>query len=333
MPRRPSRDRRPAPPAKNSFRRKPLPLSMELLENRLMPASSALSTVPLTFEPNVGQTDPQVQFLSRGGGYTLFLTPNQAVLELLQQPATTTTPPSANPGGNASNPLGVSTGGVLGNPSASVVRMQFLGAARGPSCGAGSAEQHQQLPARAVVAVVHECRQLRQRRVPEHLSRRERRSSTATPPRCSTTLRWPPGVDPDVIQLNFAGADQVSLDTNGNLVLQSGGGQMTAYAPVVYQTINGVQQSVSGHYVLEGGDKVGFSIGTYDSTQPLVIDPTLSYASFVGGNSDEYGLGVAVDSAGSATLRARSGRPARSQPRPAPTTRRATATGTPSSPN
>ncbi len=73
-----------------------------------------------------------------------------------------------------------------------------------------------------------------------------------------------------------------------------------AQAPVVYQTIDGVQQSVSGHYVLEGGDQVAFSIGSYDPTQPLVIDPTLTYSTYLGGNNNDYGLGVAVDSAGSA---------------------------------
>src|SRR5580693_761467 len=38
--------------------------------------------LPLSFEPNQGQTDPQVQYLSRGNGYTLFLTAGEAVLAL-----------------------------------------------------------------------------------------------------------------------------------------------------------------------------------------------------------------------------------------------------------
>ena len=46
--------------------------------------SSAL--VPLFFEPNRGQTDPKVKFLARGSGYGLFLTADEAVLEL-QPPA------------------------------------------------------------------------------------------------------------------------------------------------------------------------------------------------------------------------------------------------------
>src|SRR5438552_3541482 len=41
--------------------------------------------VPLSFEANQGQTDPRVKFLSRGSGYTLFLTGDEAVLSLSSQ--------------------------------------------------------------------------------------------------------------------------------------------------------------------------------------------------------------------------------------------------------
>src|SRR5438034_4155109 len=41
--------------------------------------------VPLSFEANRGQTDPRVKFLSRGSGYTLFLTGDEAVLSLRSQ--------------------------------------------------------------------------------------------------------------------------------------------------------------------------------------------------------------------------------------------------------
>lgn len=40
---------------------------------------------PLHFEPNQGQTAEQVNFLARGSGYTLFLTPTEAMLTLRQQ--------------------------------------------------------------------------------------------------------------------------------------------------------------------------------------------------------------------------------------------------------
>src|SRR5690349_24446082 len=42
----------------------------------------AYGQLPLSFEANVGQADPQVDFISRGSGYTLFLTPREAMLTL-----------------------------------------------------------------------------------------------------------------------------------------------------------------------------------------------------------------------------------------------------------
>src|SRR5437899_8713458 len=47
--------------------------------------ASAYGKLPLSFEKNAGQTDPQVKFLARGSGYTLFLTSNEAVLRLRAQ--------------------------------------------------------------------------------------------------------------------------------------------------------------------------------------------------------------------------------------------------------
>jgi hypothetical protein len=78
-------------------------LSLDSLENRLclssQPSGTALAEpdaaaqahlsaaygqLPLSFEVNKGQTDPRVNFLTQGAGYTAFLTPTSAVLELQQ---------------------------------------------------------------------------------------------------------------------------------------------------------------------------------------------------------------------------------------------------------
>ncbi len=110
------------------------------------------------------------------------------------------------------------------------------------------------------------------------------------------------GADPGQIQLNFQGADQVSLDPQGNLIIQSGIAQVAAQVPKLYQEIGGIRQAVEGHYVLVNSTTAAFAVGTYDTTVPLVIDPTLTYSTYLGGNSTDFGLGVAVDSAGSAYL-------------------------------
>ena len=58
------------------------PASVKVLPAARVRVHSAYGKVPLHFEANQGQTDPSVQFLSRGRGYTLFLTSTEAVLTL-----------------------------------------------------------------------------------------------------------------------------------------------------------------------------------------------------------------------------------------------------------
>ena len=109
-----------------------------------------------------------------------------------------------------------------------------------------------------------------------------------------------PGADPGVIRMAFTGAESAMLDDQGNLVLQTAGGPVVEQAPVLYQEVDGVRQAVSGQYVLEGNGQVGFAVGSYDRSQPLVIDPVLSYSTYLGGSGDDVGYGIAVDAAGNA---------------------------------
>ena len=88
----------------------------------------------------------------------------------------------------------------------------------------------------------------------------------------------------------FTGAESATLDDQGNLVLQTAGGPVVEQAPVLYQEVGGVRQAVSGQFVLEGNGQVGFAVGSYDPSQPLVIDPILSYSTYLGGSGDDDGL-------------------------------------------
>jgi hypothetical protein len=108
-----------------------------------------------------------------------------------------------------------------------------------------------------------------------------------------------PHANPKTIQLKLAGADQIKIEGNGDLAF-SVQGQITRFQkPVVYQDINGVRHDITGRYRLKG-DSVSFSIGAYDPTQPLMIDPVLSYSTFLGGGSYNNAWGVTVDGSGDA---------------------------------
>jgi hypothetical protein len=108
-----------------------------------------------------------------------------------------------------------------------------------------------------------------------------------------------PGADPRAIRLTFDGMKSASLDRSGNLVLHTSGGNVVEHAPVVYQEVNGQRRAVAGRYVLQGNHQVAFQVGHYDHSKPLVIDPTLSYSTYLGIG---FGYAIAVDSSGSAYM-------------------------------
>ena len=108
-----------------------------------------------------------------------------------------------------------------------------------------------------------------------------------------------PGADPGAIQLAFEGATGVEVNGQGQLVVQTSGGDITWSAPVLYQETPAGRQAVSGQFVVTGPNQVGFAVGAYDPSLPLVIDPTLVYSPYLGG-STTYGDGIAVNAAGDA---------------------------------
>lgn len=107
-----------------------------------------------------------------------------------------------------------------------------------------------------------------------------------------------PGADPNQIALNFQGTESITLDSAGDLVLHTAGGDVVEQAPVVYQTIDGVKQTIAGAYVTQGTNQVGFQLGPYDHSQPLIIDPVVVYSTYLGGSGNDFGNGIAVDSGG-----------------------------------
>lgn len=108
------------------------------------------------------------------------------------------------------------------------------------------------------------------------------------------------GADPRRITLDFRGVDRVRLDAAGKLVLDVQGRSVEFTEPSIYQEHDGARRSVAGTYALRGGGRVGFELGDYDRNRELVIDPTLVFATIVGGGEDDdYGKALAVDSSGS----------------------------------
>jgi hypothetical protein len=246
----------------------------------------AYGQLPLSFEVNQGQADPQVNFLARGSGYALFLTADEAVLSL-QPPAAAG--PSTGQSGAAPSLAAAAT-------APAVVRMRLLGANPAPQVVGQDPQPGVSNyflgndPSQWRTGIAHYGRVIYRGVYPgvdlayygnqQHLE---------------YDFTVAPGADPQSIALAFAGAEGMTLDAQGDLVLQTASGAVVEQAPVMYQEIGGVKTSVAGSYELEGDGRVGFRVGAYDPGRPLVIDPVLDYSTNVGGHA---GNGIAVDSAG-----------------------------------
>jgi hypothetical protein len=242
--------------------------------------TETLRGLPLSFEANDGQTAPQVDFIARGRGYAVFLTPREAVLTLHGS--------ATSNDGHGSAPS-----------STAALRVQLEGANAHPR-GVGL----EKLPGRVNYLLGNDPARWR----------------TTTPTWAKVRYRevYPgidlvyygkqgqleydfvvrPGADPGRVVLGFEGAETVRVDTEGDLLLHVAGGTVRHRKPVIYQEVDGIRRVIAGGYVRKGAHAVGFEVSAYDRRRPLVIDPVLFYSTYLGGADSEEGGGIAVDADG-----------------------------------
>ena len=103
------------------------------------------------------------------------------------------------------------------------------------------------------------------------------------------------GVNPSVIALHFAGAEKISVDAQGALVINFKSGKVTQHLPLAYQTVSGTRQEIAASYKILDAHTAVFALGDYNRNEALVIDPVLSYSSYFGGNLGEIGWAIAVN--------------------------------------
>lgn len=107
-----------------------------------------------------------------------------------------------------------------------------------------------------------------------------------------------PGADPTRIRLKYSGFDRIGLEADGSLLFRFSTGELQEEAPNVYQVLNGKQVSVPCKYEIDQDGTVGFTVQSYDTTQKLIIDPVLSYSTYLGGSGFDAITGIAADSSG-----------------------------------
>jgi hypothetical protein len=245
---------------------------------------AAVGERSLHFEPNLGQTDPQVKFLAHGAEYALFLTSDEAVFSITK-PALSTSPASRRKG---ERPVS----------SSSVLRMRLLGATPHAMQPAEPTQgRSNYFIGRDASKWVKDVQQYSRVNYNELYP-----GVDATFYGHGRTLEFDyivkPGARPEQIALGFADLRGLHTNSSGDLVLDSEAGDLYLKKPVAYQQQDGKRTPVDVHFVARNTNEVGLEIGAYDHNRDLVIDPAIVYSTFLGGSSADAGYGIAVDSTG-----------------------------------
>jgi hypothetical protein len=233
-------------------------------------AATNYARLPTTFEGNVGQTAPSVKFLSRSSGYVVFLTASGMVFSAQSQFV-------ANPGTQANVQLAQNQ-----TQGGAVIQLNLVGANPRPF-----AVGEDQRPG-PVNYFIGRDRSKWHTRVPTY----GKVQSKDVYPGIDLAYYWDPsqleydfevavGANPRQIQFDVKGADSVSVDASGDLILRTEQGALHIKSPVLYQTFNRMKLPISGGFSLKRSTRVGSSLTGYDRTKPLVIDPVLLYSTYL----------------------------------------------------
>ncbi len=241
--------------------------------------------LPLTFEVNQGQVDSQVKFVSRGKGYTAFLTAGGLVLALHSNPAAADQPATGTASGKTPPPATLQFNFLGANQNPVVVGEDPLSGRVNYFIGRDPSKWHTNVPTYGKVRYKNVYPGIDLVYYGNHR-------------RLEYDFVISPGADPSKIQFKILGAKQIDLDADGNLVLQTTSGPLHFASPAIYLESNGTRIPVSGAYAVKDATHIGFQVNPYDQSKPLVIDPLLIYSTYLGGSGNDQPSGIAVDSLG-----------------------------------
>jgi len=246
-----------------------------LTPSRRSHVRQGFGALPAYFEPNQGQTDPQVRYFSRRHGYTLFLTDSGAVMAFRAGSSAAITKQKGLPVHSA-------------GPSITALRMKLLGARPAPEMAADG-----ELPGKSSYFLGNDPSKWH-RNVPQfsqvsyrevypgidllfHDSQRELEFDFGIAPQS----------DAHKIALHFDGASRMRVDGAGDLVLTTDIGEIHLHKPVAYQATTGVRHPVDAKFAIGRHGRITFKLGGYDSTRQLIVDPSLAFSTYFGGSGED----------------------------------------------
>ena len=238
----------------------------------------ATLALPLTFQPNHGQFDRKVQFLSRLPGVSVLLASTESILVLGQQ--------------NSPRPLLLRMRFLGADPSPEITGLDVVSGVhhyligRDPARWIGDIPRYAKVRYGGVYPGIHVV-------------------YYGTGGQLAYDVIVEPGADPHDVVLGIDGVEAMTIDRTGDLVLSVDDMRLIYRRPVIYQqSTDSVVGAIRTRVPIEGGYRitsdgnVGFRVGAFDRTKPVVIDPVLVYSTYLGGIGVDRGSGVGVDGSG-----------------------------------
>ena len=249
------------------------------------------SEQPLAFEANQGQTDARVKYMARSSGYTVFLTQQEAVLSLTPKSHSSVAGPrrgqlgEPNEAASSIETSSIAMQLVNGNPTPQISAGNELPGKSNYFIGDDPSKWHADVKHFATVKYEGAYPGVD---LAFHGQQRQMEFDYIVAP----------GADVSPIAMRFSGTKKIATDAAGSLVLTSAGGDVVLQRPVAYQLKDGSRETVSAGFVVKANGDVAFNLGAYDRSRELVIDPTVTFATYLGGSAEDDGYGVGFDSFG-----------------------------------
>ena len=263
----------------------------------------SLTNQPQTFIPNAGQLAPPSHFYTRGAGYGFYFTPEAVNMAFIERSAKQAKldrhhqrfhPDEAQPETEQSrHGMALSLRFIRSNPSANIQARKKEPGIVNFFIGNDPAKWRTNLHSYAEIIYPELWPGI------DMVFR-----NTGVVLKYEFIIQ--PGANVNNIRLTYDGADNLSSDADGNLLLHTPMGILTEQRPVSYQLDGEQKLPVATEFALEhqpdGALAFGFAVGVdYDPRYPLVIDPGLIYSTYLGGSLDfDDGFGIAVDTSGNA---------------------------------
>ncbi len=240
---------------------------------QIPPATPKYGSLTPVFEENRGQVSEKSRFFLRDGSLDLFITNTGAVWSLKK--------------GNSRAAVRLEVAGASGN-----------GVAVGESPAPGHVNYLMGKDSSKWVTGVPQFKKVRVREVRNGVDL----IYYASKNELEYDLVVKPGTPAADIKLRFAGANKVSLTEQGEIKIETAVGNLIQHKPTIYQLSGEEREPIDGRYNISKSGEISLTLGRYDRTREVVIDPVVSYATYLGGSSNDQGYAIVVDASGNAYI-------------------------------